>query len=116
MFSESTGPVALITGSTGFLGLNLVRELTSGGWRVIALHRPNADTKYLGRFRVTPAVATLEDPTSLANAMPEGLDAVFHVAAALSSWHGHRDRQTRTNVDGTRHLVDLAVRRGVKKF
>jgi dihydroflavonol-4-reductase len=116
MFSESSAPTALITGSTGFLGLNLVRELTSAGWRVIALHRPNAEMKYLGRFRVTCAVATLEDSTSLDRAMPENLDAVFHVAADLSSWHGHRDRQTRTNVDGTRHLVDLAIRRGVKKF
>ena len=70
MFSESSGPTALITGSTGFLGLNLVRELTAAGWRVIALHRPNAEMKYLNRFRVTPAVATLEDPTSLDKAMP----------------------------------------------
>ncbi|MGL4550689.1 MAG: NAD-dependent epimerase/dehydratase family protein [Gemmataceae bacterium] len=109
-------PTALVTGATGFLGLNLVRELTAAGWRVTALHRPDADLKYLGRFPVTRAVATLEDPSALDRAMPEGLDAVFHPAADLSSWHGHRDRQTRTNVDGTRHLVDLAVRRGVKKF
>src|SRR4051812_49273552 len=116
MNQDENRPAALVTGATGFLGLNLVRELTAGGWRVIALHRPNADLKYLRRFPVEPAVATLEDAASLDRAMPEGLDAVFHAAADLSSWHGHRDRQTRANVDGTRHLVDVAVRRGVRKF
>ena len=97
---------ALVTGATGFLGLNLVRELTDAGWDVIALHRRGSDLKYLRRFPVRLAEATLEDPASLERAMPEGLDAAFHAAADLSSWHGHRDRQTRANVDGTRHMVE----------
>jgi dihydroflavonol-4-reductase len=109
-------PAALVTGATGFLGLNLVRELTGAGWEVIAVHRHGSDLKHLRRFPVRLAEAALEDPASLERAMPEGLDAVFHVAADLSSWHGHRDRQTRTNVDGTRHMVDLALRRKARRF
>ena len=107
---------ALVTGATGFLGLNLVRELTGAGWDVIALHRHGSDLKHLRRFPVRLAEAALEDPASLERAAPEGLDAVFHTAADLSSWRGHRDRQTRANVDGTRHMVELALRRKARKF
>jgi|EndMetStandDraft_8_1072994.scaffolds.fasta_scaffold04663_3 dihydroflavonol-4-reductase len=106
---------ALVTGATGFLGLNLVRQLTDAGWTVMALHRPGSELKYLRRFPVRLTEATLE-ADSLQRAVPDGLDAVFHTAADVSSWHGHRDRQTRANVDGTRHLVEAAIRRGVRKF
>jgi dihydroflavonol-4-reductase len=109
-------PVALVTGATGFLGLNLVRELTGAGWDVVALHRHGSDLKHLRRFPVRLAESALEDPASLERATPEGLDAVFHTAADLSSWRGHRDRQTRTNVDGTRRMVELALRRKARKF
>jgi dihydroflavonol-4-reductase len=106
---------ALVTGATGFLGLNLVRQLTDAGWEVIALHRPGSELKYLSRFPVRLTEATL-DADSLERAVPDGLDALFHAAADVSSWRGHRDRQTRANVDGTRHLVDVAIRHGVRKF
>jgi nucleoside-diphosphate-sugar epimerase len=109
-------PIALVSGATGFLGLNLVRELTGAGWEVIALHRCGSDLKHLRRFPVRLAQAALEDPDSLERATPEGLDAVFHTAADLSSWRGHRDRQTRANVDGTRRMVELALRRNARKF
>jgi dihydroflavonol-4-reductase len=108
--------VALVTGATGFLGLNLVRELTSTGWDVVALHRRGSDLKQLRRFPVLLAEAALEDPAALERATPEGLDAVFHTAADLSSWYGHRDRQTRVNVYGTRHMVEVALRRKARKF
>lgn len=106
---------ALVTGATGFLGLNLVRQLTDAGWDVLALHRAGSETKYLERFPVRLVAGTLE-PDSLLAAIPEGLDAVFHAAADLSSWHGHRDRQTHANVDGTRAVVEAALRKGVKKL
>lgn len=113
--SEQPQRTALVTGATGFLGLNLVHQLTAAGWTVVALHRPQSETKYLRRFPARLVEATLE-PDSLAHAIPENLDALFHAAADLSSWHGHRDRQTRANVDGTRHLVEAALRKGVRKF
>ena len=33
---------AFVTGGTGFIGLNLVEQLTQSGWDVVALHRPNS--------------------------------------------------------------------------
>jgi nucleoside-diphosphate-sugar epimerase len=112
----SSSRTAFVTGATGFLGLNLVHLLSDAGWDVIALHRPQSDLKYLQRFQVRRAVAAIEDRAALEQAMPPGVDVVFHTAADVSYWSGHKARQTRTNVEGTRNLVDVALRRGVKKF
>jgi nucleoside-diphosphate-sugar epimerase len=107
---------AFVTGATGFLGLNLTEHLTRLGWEVVALHRATSDLTYLGRFPVRLAEGALEDPASLARAMPEGVDVVFHTAADVTFWSRHRARQTRTNVDGTRHVVAAALARGAKKL
>ena len=107
---------AFLTGGTGFLGLNLVRQLTEQGWAVTALHRPSSNLTYLKRFPVKLVAGTIEDPDSVKSAMPEGLDAVFHIAGDVSFWSGHRARQIRTNVDGTRHVAQAAQIRGAKRF
>ena len=48
--------------------------------------------------------------------MPEDVDAVFHVAGDVSLWSGHRERQWRTNVEGTRNMVATALAKRAKKF
>jgi dihydroflavonol-4-reductase len=44
------------------------------------------------------------------------VDAVFHVAADISMWSGHNARQTRINVDGTRCVVEAALRAGAARM
>ena len=107
---------AFVTGGTGFLGLNLVQHLTEQGWQVTALHRPSSDLTYLKRFPVTLAAGEIEEAASLDAAMPERLDAVFHVAGDVSFWSGHRARQRRTNVEGTRNMAAAARRKGARRF
>jgi dihydroflavonol-4-reductase len=107
---------AFVTGGTGFLGLNLIAQLTGQGWEVFALHRPQSNLTYLKRFPVRLVEGAIEDATAIERAMPEGVDVVFHAAADVSFWSRHKARQTRTNVDGTRHLVAAALKRGAKRF
>jgi dihydroflavonol-4-reductase len=107
---------AFVTGATGFLGLNLVRQLTDLGWKVIALHRARSNLTYLQRFPVQLVEGAIEDSASLEGALPDGVDVVFHVAADVSFWSRNNARQTRTNVDGTRNVVAAALHRGVKKL
>ena len=107
---------AFVTGSTGFLGLNLIQQLTEAGWNVTALHRASSNLTYLNRFPVTPVIGEIENLASLDQAMPEGVDAVFHVAGDVSFWSAHRARQWKTNVEGTRHMVETAQRKGAKRF
>jgi dihydroflavonol-4-reductase len=107
---------AFVTGPTGFIGLNLIEQLTAAGWDVVALHRKSSDLTYLKRFQVNFAVGDIVDLTSVERAMPDGVDAVFHVAADVSSWSHNNNRQDQTNILGTRNVVAAAIKRSAKKF
>jgi dihydroflavonol-4-reductase len=107
---------AFVSGSTGFLGRNLIEQLTAGGWAVTALHRASSDVSTLERYTVRLAVGDVCDPASLRQAMPASVDVVFHVAADTAMWSGHNERQTRTNVDGTRNMVTVALEKGCRRF
>ncbi len=109
-------PHAFVTGSTGFVGLNLVRELVDRGWRVTALHRPESDLTWISRFPVERAVGSIADPASTLATMPGDLDAVFHVAGDTNMWSRRNPRQNRVNVEGTRHVVAAAVERRARRF
>ena len=106
---------AFVTGGTGFIGLNLVEHLTQTGWEVVALHRPNSRLTYLQKYPVRLVEGTIEDAASLDRALPENVDAVFHVAGDVSLWSGHRERQWRTNVEGTRNMVATALAKRSQK-
>ena len=107
---------AFVTGGTGFIGQNLVEHLTQSGWDVIALHRPSSRLTRLRKYPVHLVEGSIEDKASLERAMPEDVDAVFHVAGDVSLWSGHKERQWRTNVEGTRNMVATALAKRARKF
>jgi dihydroflavonol-4-reductase len=107
---------AYVTGSNGFLGINLCGELLRQGWRVLALHRATSDTRYLERLAVEPVEGDINDPASLARTLPRDADAVFHVAGSTSLWSRQNAEQDRINIDGTRHVVEAALAAGAKRF
>lgn len=111
-----TDRTAFVTGATGFLGANLVAELTQAGWRVIAFHRPSSNLDLIQAFGPTCVTGDLLDPDSIAAVLPQGVDAVFHVAADVSFWSQHADRQTATNVQGTRAVCAAALRQGATRL
>lgn len=107
---------AFVTGGTGFVGLNLVEHLTDLGWEVTALHRASTNLDYIRKYPVHLVEGAVEDLGSLERVFPEEIDAVFHVAADTSMWPGHRRRQWRTNVDGTRNMLNVATAKGARRF
>lgn len=107
---------AFVTGATGFVGLNLIEELTARDWHVIALHRPGSDTGYLQRFPVERTAADVTDPGSLTRAMPANVDAVFHVAGDTSLWSRRNALQDRVNIEGTRNVVEAALRAQARRL
>jgi nucleoside-diphosphate-sugar epimerase len=107
---------AFVTGATGCVGLNLVEALLAQGWRVIALHRRDSDLKYLRRLPAERAVGDVTDALSVRRAMPQGVDAVFHVAGDTGLWSRNNAAQDRINVDGTRNVVGAALERRARRF
>jgi len=107
---------AFVTGATGFVGTNLVELLFSSGWRVVALHRASSDVTRLRELGIEIAPGDVTDAASVLSAMPDDVDAVFHVAASLSLWSRAKDKQYRINVEGTRNVVDAALTRRARRF
>ena len=107
---------AFVTGATGFLGLNLVDALLAQSWRVVALHRATSDVSRLRARGVELTQGGLDDRDSLVRGIPEGVDAVFHVAGNISLWSKNDAQQTRDNVDGTRNVAAAALARKAKRF
>jgi dihydroflavonol-4-reductase len=112
----SSSRAAFVTGGTGFVGLNVIKELMIRGWDVTALHRASSDLKLIKRFRPKLAVGALTDRASLLAAIPEGTDTIFHVAGNTNMWRGGNAEQTRDNVDGTRNVVDAALAKRVRRL
>lgn len=107
---------AFVTGATGFLGTNLVRELIAQNWQVTAIKRPSSSTKYLKPLNINLHLGDVEDADSLRTAMPQGVNAVFHVAASTNLWSKHNQRQYRTNVEGTKNLLQVSLEKNAGRF
>ncbi len=111
-----TGKTAFVTGASGFIGTNLVKQLGEAGWQVIAMHRETSNLEYLKRFPATLVVGDIGDREFLAGAIPEGVDALFHVAGNVSFDSAGDEAQTHANVAGTRAVVEVAKAKGVGRF
>jgi dihydroflavonol-4-reductase len=105
---------ALVTGATGFVGAAVVRALLREGWRVRALARPGSDRRNLQGLAVEVVTGDLSDRGSLDRAVAN-CTALFHVAADYRL--GARDPVPlyRTNVDGTRSVLEAARAAGVAR-
>ena len=104
--------LTLVTGASGFLGWHVAKILTEQGHKVRALCRPTSELRELDVERVT---GDLRDPASLARAV-EGCERVYHVAADYRLWSKNPNDLYTANVEGTRNLLDAALRAGVQRI
>src|SRR5881394_1887542 len=102
----------LVTGATGFVGWHVARQLLDRGDAVRALARDPSKLRELDG--VEPIQGDLRDGDSLKRAV-EGCGVVYHVAADYRLWTRDPQDMFRSNVEGTRNLLDAARRAGVER-
>jgi dihydroflavonol-4-reductase len=105
----------LVTGATGFLGTNLVRELVQEGFEVRAAGLPGSCTRYIEDMDVEIMLGDITVYEDVEKAV-DGMDAVFHVAGDTSFWKRLFDRQRRINVDGAVNVAKACLECGVKRL
>ncbi len=128
----------LLTGATGLLGSYLLRDCLRAGYRMAVLTRPSGRasareridaslTQWEGRTeQILPRPVILEgdlcEPdlgltTSDRRWIGDHCHAVVHSAAKLTFYGTDRRREPwLSNVEGTRHVLELCRQRGIRQF
>jgi len=106
----------LVTGGTGFIGSHTAKALADAGHEIRLLVRSPEKAKRvfeaLGAEPPACVVGDVTDEASVAAALA-GCDGVFHSAALVALDASRAATVARTNLEGTRHVLGLAHRRGL---
>jgi dihydroflavonol-4-reductase len=105
---------AFVTGATGFLGSHVARVLAEQGADLRLFVRSTSNLKNLEGLKAETATGDLRDSASVEKAM-SGCDTVFHVAADYRLWVRDPNEMYRSNVEGTRGLLEAARKNGVRR-
>jgi dihydroflavonol-4-reductase len=98
----------LVTGATGFVGAAIARKLLDQGQTVRVLARAGAVLDNLAGLEVEIATGDLNDHRSLAAAV-KGIGGLYHAAADYRLWVRNPQPMIKTNVEGTRALMEAAL-------
>jgi len=104
----------LITGASGFVGSAVARKLVEAGYSVRALVRGASPRAHLAGLDLEFFEGDLRDRKSVARAIA-GMRYVFHVAADYRLWARDPGEIFASNVEGTRNLMEEAIRAGVER-
>ena len=104
----------LITGASGFVGSAVAHKLLEAGFSVRALVRHTSPRAHLAGLDLEFFQGDLRDRSSVAKATA-GMRYVFHVAADYRLWARDRGEIFASNVEGTRNLMEAAMRGGVER-
>ncbi len=103
-----------VTGATGFVGGNVVRQLVGGGHEVIAVVRNPAKAQELGKLGITLHQGDVTDKESMRAPM-QGVDGVFHIAGWYKVGVKDKSEGEKINIQGTRNVLELMRDLGIAK-
>ena len=104
----------LVTGATGFVGSAIVRAFLAAGYPVRALVRAASPRGNLAGLEIESAEGDICDENAVARAMA-GVRYVAHAAADYRLWARDPEAIVRTNVEGTRAVMQAALSAGVER-
>jgi dihydroflavonol-4-reductase len=105
----------LVTGSTGFLGSAILRELLDDGREVKLLVRKDANTANIDGLDVEIAYGDLRDFESLQSAL-NGCNILYHTAAYYSLWDRDQKLIYDINLEGTRRILEASQKKDLEKI
>ena len=106
--------LAFLTGATGFVGSHVARALSDQGADLRLLVRANSNLKNVEDIKAELVTGDLRDPASLEKGI-DGCEVVFHVAADYRLWVRDPDEMYRSNVEGTRAILEAARKNRVRR-
>lgn len=105
----------LVIGASGFLGSHVTRQLVESGEDVRVMLRKTSSTRGIDDLDVQRCYGDVFDDDALRAAMT-GVDVVFYCVVDARIWLRDPAPLFATNVEGLRHVLDVAVRSGLRKF
>lgn len=98
----------LVTGGTGFLGSELLKQLTMSGLPVRAIKRASSVIPAIlaDNYLIEWRDANVNEPATLADAF-NGITNVYHCAAFVSLNPADKKKLYHVNIDGTSNVVNL---------
>ncbi|ULE34853.1 NAD-dependent epimerase/dehydratase family protein [Mycobacterium sp. IDR2000157661] len=105
----------LVIGANGFLGSHVTRLLVGDGHEVRAMVRPNANTIGIDDLAVERFHGDIWDDDTLRAAM-SGVDDVYYCVVDTRGWLRDPAPLFRTNVEGTRNVLEVASRAELRRF
>jgi dihydroflavonol-4-reductase len=105
----------LITGADGLLGSNLCRLLLEQGHELNVLLHPQSKSTSLDELNIVKYEGDILKPETIEPAMQD-CDAVIHAAANTSVWPARSAMVRKVNVEGTKNMVNTAIKKGIKRF
>ncbi len=113
-----TAPV-LVIGANGYLGSHVTRQLVAAGHDVRVMVRDGANTIGIDDLTVTRYVGDIWDSAVLRTVMTGARD-VYYCVVDTRGWLNDPTPLFRTNVEGTRNVLEAAVQpdvaAGLRKF
>src|SRR5262245_16643868 len=105
--------LTLVTGATGLVGNNVVRQLLERGQSIRVLGRDTSASKPLEGLDVEIVRGDIRDPQALETAC-RGVNRVIHAAAVVQIGRSGMELQRAVNVEGTRNVAAAARKAGAR--